>query len=257
MTQPEIEEIQVRYGKGPSFAADVAVVTARFVRDEVDLRLLLIERGNKPFQGLWALPGGFVELAEDLEPAARRELREETGIQDLGDIPLEQVGAFGNPTRDPRARVISVVYLAWVREDLLPTPHGEDDAADAAFVRLRDGVAVDEHEMPLPLAFDHDQVLLALWKRMQQQSVTSSIPLRVLPDPFSTEQLVAFYEALHGPTDRDALVSWMQASGWIRSVGAGWSMASVPQEKSLPWNRPPISGLCPRCLNAHHAAHRI
>ncbi|NBC21984.1 MAG: NUDIX domain-containing protein [Gammaproteobacteria bacterium] len=110
--------------------------------------VLLVRRGKPPFEGRWALPGGFVEIDEDLEPAARRELAEETG---LAAGPLVQVGAFGRPDRDPRGRVVSVAFTgAPAEEDAAPEP--ASDAAEACWFGL--------DELP-GLAFDHAEIIAA------------------------------------------------------------------------------------------------
>src|ERR1700737_4987912 len=90
----------------PAVTVDVVIVTR-----EGRPRVLLIRRKNEPFRGMWAIPGGFVDMDESLEDAARRELREETGVRARR---LEQLHTFGGPGRDPRGRVISVAYLAEV-----------------------------------------------------------------------------------------------------------------------------------------------
>src|SRR6478672_5866076 len=98
----------------PALTVDCVV----FGFDGEGLKLLLIERGLEPFKGAWALPGGFVRVEEELERAARRELREETGIHELV---LEQFHTFGSLRRDPRERVVSVAYVALTRlEDHRP-----------------------------------------------------------------------------------------------------------------------------------------
>jgi 8-oxo-dGTP diphosphatase len=122
----------------PALTVDVAVLRG----STADREILLIRRGQDPFVGTWALPGGFVDEEEPLEDAARRELAEETGIERAGR--LRQVGAYGDPGRDPRGWTVSVVFLA--------QPSGEcqvragDDASEAAWFPVWD----------LPeLAFDH------------------------------------------------------------------------------------------------------
>ena len=89
----------------PSVTVDVVIFTLQ----ERELHVLLVKRKHWPFEGRWAIPGGFVNMDESLELAARRELEEETGVR---DIYLEQLYTFGDPKRDPRTRVISVAYIA-------------------------------------------------------------------------------------------------------------------------------------------------
>ena len=114
MSRQEIESYQRRFGKGPHVAADLAVVTVPWSSPRPRLSVLLVRRGRGPYQGAMALPGGFVEMEEDLEAAARRELGEETGISNLGAAHIEQLKTYGLPKRDPRARVVTVVFLALV-----------------------------------------------------------------------------------------------------------------------------------------------
>jgi 8-oxo-dGTP diphosphatase len=133
----------------PAVTVDVVLATPGPRR-----RVLLIKRKHDPFAGRWALPGGFVDEQEDLEAAARRELREETG---LDDVPLEQLYAFGTPGRDPRGHTVSVVYLAEVDADRVH-PRAADDAAEVkwhAFGRLP------------PLAFDHADILALARRRLR------------------------------------------------------------------------------------------
>lgn len=134
---------------------DVAVDLIALAWDGVDWKVLLIERRFPPYQGAWALPGGFVDEGEDLAVAAKRELLEETGV------PIEyitQVGAFGKPDRDPRKRVISVSYVAILHE-MVPARAG-DDAAKAEWFATTD----------LPdLAFDHRMILQAAIQTIQNQ----------------------------------------------------------------------------------------
>jgi 8-oxo-dGTP diphosphatase len=110
------------------------------------VEVLLVRRAREPFRGTWALPGGFVEPEEDLLPAARRELEEETG---LAGVALEQFRAYGAPGRDPRGRTISIVF-AGLLEPPAPRVEGRDDAAEARFFAAG--------ALP-PLAFDHAQIV--------------------------------------------------------------------------------------------------
>jgi 8-oxo-dGTP diphosphatase len=125
----------------PAVTVDVVVLT----RGD-NPRVLLIRRKHDPFAGKWALPGGFVEIDEPLEAAARRELEEETGVP---AETLEQLHTFGDPGRDPRGRTITVVYLTRV-DAAKVQPRAGDDAAEIGWHSLR--------QLP-PLAFDHEQIL--------------------------------------------------------------------------------------------------
>ena len=133
----------------PAVAVDLAVVT----RERLP-RILLIRRKHEPFAGRWALPGGFVNMDESLEDAARRELREETGVRTTR---IEQLHTFGAPGRDPRGRVISVVYLARAKAATLK-PQAADDAAETDWHPLH---------RPPALAFDHDKILAVIRRRLK------------------------------------------------------------------------------------------
>ena len=124
----------------PGVTTDCIVVTAG-----ANPEVLLIQRGINPFKGSWALPGGFVEMDEDLPEAAKRELLEETGLV-IEDI--TQFGTYGKPTRDPRGRTISVVYTTTVAEKM--DVKGMDDAREAKWFKL--------NELP-SLAFDHEEIM--------------------------------------------------------------------------------------------------
>ena len=140
----------------PAVTVDIVVLT-----QEKAPRVLLIRRKHAPFAGMWAIPGGFVDMDESLEAAAVRELREETG---LNVARLQQLRTFGDPGRDPRGRTISVVYLARV-DPTKVHPEGKDDAAEATWHSLR--------RLP-PLAFDHKAILACVRKRIEDRSVKSS-----------------------------------------------------------------------------------
>lgn len=133
----------------PLMAVSVDVAVFCVVDDEP--HIVLIRRANNPYQGAWALPGGFVELDEDLPVAAVRELEEETGIA-LDPSQLVQVGAHGSPDRDPRLRVVDVLYMVWLTEP--PRPVGGSDAAHSQLVPVRKALSEG-----FELAFDHPVVI--------------------------------------------------------------------------------------------------
>ncbi len=125
----------------PAVTADVVV----FAGNPQNGHLLLIKRLHPPFKGMWALPGGFLDVDEDLDKTPARELAEETG---LTNIPMKQFRAFGKLHRDPRHRTITIAYLAHV-EQCLPVKGG-DDAEQARWFPV--------NELP-PLAFDHQEII--------------------------------------------------------------------------------------------------
>ena len=119
--------------KNPCATTDMVLFSYAGEKPDTDaLKVLLVCRKNHPSIGYWALPGGFVELYENLEDTARRELTEETGVADL---PMEQFAVYGNATRDPRARIITSAYLSVVDEGQVKVQAG-DDAADAKWMQL-------------------------------------------------------------------------------------------------------------------------
>ncbi len=131
----------------------VTVDAAVFAVVDGKTKLLLVQRKHEPFQGFWALPGGFVEIDEDLPEAAARELAEETGLK---DVPLEQLHSFGKPGRDPRGRTITVVYFGIAGQDRQQVKA----AADAAHAQW-----FDIDGLP-PMAFDHDEIARCAIERL-------------------------------------------------------------------------------------------
>jgi 8-oxo-dGTP diphosphatase len=149
------------------------------------LKVMLIQRKLSPFQGDWALPGGFVRMDESLEAAALRELCEETGIERLF---LEQLYTFGAVNRDPRERVVTVAYYALINLEEHPVK-AASDASDAAWF------AIDA----LPsLAFDHDQILKIALDRLKAKVRYEPIGFELLPRKFTLFQLQRLYETVLG-----------------------------------------------------------
>lgn len=149
------------------------------------LKVMLIQRKLPPFQGNWALPGGFVRMDESLEAAAIRELKEETGIERLF---LEQLYTFGAVDRDPRERIVTVAYYALVNL-MEHVVKAASDASDAAWF------AIDA--LP-PLAFDHSQVLALALNRLKNKVRYEPIGFELLPQKFTLFQLQKLYEAILG-----------------------------------------------------------
>lgn len=156
----------------PSVTVDVVLFAFR----ANDLQVLLIRRGNWPYQGYWAIPGGFIQMDETLEQSALRELREETGVD---DVHLEQLYTFGDPERDPRDRVISVAYFALVDADQACQVQGADDAAEARWWSMA--------QLP-PLAFDHDRVLRYAHQRLRWKLEHAALGFPPPPDAFTRNE---------------------------------------------------------------------
>ncbi len=177
----------------PSVTVDIVA----FSVIDAELRVLLIQRGEHPFKGSWALPGGFVRVGdghrdpgEDLDAAAVRELDEETGLHG-DDVYLEQVGAFGRARRDPRMRVISVAYCALIRPDLVPRIRAGGDAAAAEWMRV--GAL-----KPASLAFDHHDIIRQALHRVAERIDSTSIARSLVPKTFTIPELRHVHALLEG-----------------------------------------------------------
>lgn len=192
----------------PSVTTDILVFSIR----EGLLQILLIERNLDPFKGAWAIPGGFVQMDEDIAICAQRELEEETGIT---GIPLRQLGTYGAPERDPRGRVITVAFVALVPSDDL-VAKGGSDADDARWFPI--------DALP-PLAFDHAQIL-ADARAQLAKDVTASIhdsalvAFDFLPRNFTLSQAQQVFETLRGePMDKRNFRKWLSNEWSIKDTG--------------------------------------
>lgn len=166
----------------PSVTVDVVIFTLQ----NRELNVLLVQRKHWPFESCWALPGGFTNMNESLDQAARRELEEETGLH---DIYLEQLYTFGEPQRDPRTRVISVAYIALVSADK-QTLRASDESTDVRWFPVR--------RLPGPLAFDHDAILATAMDRLRSKLEYTTLAFQLLPEVFSILELKYTYEQILG-----------------------------------------------------------
>jgi 8-oxo-dGTP diphosphatase len=144
----------------PMVTVDILIFTSLDESNPDKTGVLLINRGKEPFKSRWALPGGFVEIDEELDDAAARELEEETGLK---GIELAQMHTFGTCGRDPRGRQITIVYtnfMAEIPEKLEPG----DDAADVKIFNIR--------KLPEKLAFDHKEIIEFGLKKLRDIKVT-------------------------------------------------------------------------------------
>lgn len=186
----------------PSVTTDCVI----FGYDGKDLKLLLVERGIPPFKGMWALPGGYLQMDEDAIDGAKRELFEETGLRDAY---IEQFRTFSAVDRDPRGRVITIAHLALVR---ISEVKGGDDAAKAQWFPLKD--------VP-QLAFDHDMILREAMKALRQKIHFEPVGFELLPAVFTMPQLQHLYESiLDVRFDRRNFASKMLHLGILEDTGS-------------------------------------
>ena len=187
----------------PAVTVDIVIFT---IVDD-DFKVLLIQRDNGPFEGMWALPGGFVGMDESLRRAAWRELKEETGVHAAF---LEQLSAFGHPDRDPRERVITVAYYALIPFDRLE-PKAATDARKAELFSM--------NELP-ELAFDHARILRRAHQKVKGKIDKPVIALQLVPESFTLSELQRVHERILGtPLDKRNFRKRIQALDLLMPTG--------------------------------------
>jgi 8-oxo-dGTP diphosphatase len=196
--------------KFPAFAVTVDVVVLTMA--EGMLHVLLVCRGEAPFEGMWAIPGGFKRPTETLDEAAKRELAEETGV-DAASL-LTQFGAYGDPERDPRMNVVTIAYLAVLRD--VEAVAGGSDAAAAALIP-----ASDVLNGKVELAFDHLRIVRDAVERVRVELELTGIATAFVGATFTLAELRAVYEAvwdvqLDAANFRRSIVA---EDGWVIPTG--------------------------------------
>ncbi len=202
----------------PSVAVDVAIVTVM----DGHLEVALVERAEHPAKGSWALPGGFVQMDESLDRAANRLLAEKAG---LTDVYLEQLYTFGEPTRDPRTRVLSVAYYALVDHAQLDT--GAESSLSFGRIDVpwegETGGPVDarsQQGQEMPLAFDHADILGMAVKRIRGKLDYTPIGFQLLAATFTLRSLQDAHETILGRTlNKDSFRRRMLATGLLEATG--------------------------------------
>jgi 8-oxo-dGTP diphosphatase len=194
---------------------DIVILTM----SEGALHLLLVRRGEAPYEGMWATPGGFKRPAETLDEAARRELVEETGV-DVASL-LTQFGAYGDPGRDPRMNVVTVAYLAVLRD--VGAIVAGTDAAEAALTPVSDVL-----NGKVGLAFDHLRIVRDAIERVRIELEVSGIATAFVGTTFTMAELRAVYEAIWGVQ--------LDAANFRRSIVAedGWVIPTGRRVQSGP-----------------------
>ena len=205
----------------PYLAVDVALLTAQAGA----LHALIVRRSAAPFEGAWAVPGGFVRTDESLDEAAARILHDKA---DVGQVYLEQLYTFGSVDRDPRTRVVTVAYYALVPAERLVAaglPAGEEGSLSRLYVPWEGETggpveALDEAGDPRHLAFDHAEILGMAVKRLRGKLDYAPVGFQLLPEKFSLLDLQRIHETILGrPVNKDSFRRRMLASNQLVATG--------------------------------------
>ena len=206
----------------PSVTVDICICTIICNK----LKILLIKRKHAPFRGMWAIPGGFLEIqkGETLEETAARELKEETCLE---NIYVEQLKTYGDPGRDPRTRVVTVVYFALIPYSALKAQviKAEDDAEEYKWAPLR--------KLP-KLAFDHNKILKDLLTRLKGKIGYTDIAFSFLPATFTWTELQKVFEIVLGKK--------LTAPNFRRKMRALYKIKELKVKKEKKFiGRPPVT----------------
>lgn len=187
----------------PGVTVDLVIFT---VNDDM-LKVMLVKRAEEPFADSWSLPGGFLKTSESLEDAALRVLREKAGV---ANVYVEQLYTFGDPNRDPRARVITVTYFALIPwKDLVPSP--SDKISDLMWTSV--------YHLP-KLAFDHRKIVEYAVKRLRAKASYSNIVYSLMPRQFRLSELQRMYEIIiNDKLDKRNFRKRMLATGLLQETG--------------------------------------
>ncbi len=187
----------------PAVTTDIVIFTIQ----NQQLDALFVRRRNPPYQGEWALPGGFVDINEDIDTCAQRELFEETLVD---NVYLEQLYTFGQHDRDPRERVITVAYYALIPRDKLQ-PKAGSDAQEVNWFPIK--------QLP-KLAFDHDQIIQKALERIAAKAHYSTIAFQFLAPEFTLPELQEVYQILRNETlDKRNFRKWIQSLDCLEETG--------------------------------------
>ncbi len=193
----------------------VAVDVVIFTVHRGQLEVLLSLRPTEPFQGLWALPGGFVRPHESAEDAAERELALKAGVE---GVFLEQLYTFTDPARDPRNRVIAIAYYALVSSDRLLDRGIRESRWFPLTVSPTGSVTIQSQE-PIHLAFDHEEILRVAIQRIRGKLDYVPIGFQLLPEKFTLSDLQEVYEVILGyPIDKRNFRNKVLKSGLVREL---------------------------------------
>jgi 8-oxo-dGTP diphosphatase len=187
----------------PGVTVDLVIFTV----NEDRLQVLLVRRAEEPYMGFWSIPGGFLHKGESLEDAAARVMKEKTGVN---GVYLEQLYTFGEPERDPRARIITVTYLALIPWQNLPQPESRKVSGLSWF-------AIDQAPQ---LAFDHQEILEYALSRLRAKAGYSNIVYGLLPEAFRLSDLQKMYEIIFNQKlDKRNFRKRMLGSGLLQETG--------------------------------------